>query len=83
MKTTCLLLTLALLCLSEFSLAEQPSGQPKEPNCAQYLDAMCPRDYNPVCGTNGQTYSNECVLCMENRMKNEHIRIRSEGECLE
>ncbi|MBN3284201.1 ISK1L inhibitor, partial [Polyodon spathula] len=44
---------------------------------------MCPRDYNPVCGANGQTYANECVLCMENRMKNVHIQIRGYGECLE
>ncbi|EHB11447.1 Serine protease inhibitor Kazal-type 5 [Heterocephalus glaber] len=27
---------------------------------------LCPKDLHPVCGDNGQTYSNPCILCHEN-----------------
>ncbi|ELK34712.1 Serine protease inhibitor Kazal-type 2 [Myotis davidii] len=51
------------------------------PNCNQYRLPGCPRDFNPVCGSDMSTYANECTLCMKIREDGHDIKIIRSGPC--
>ncbi|XP_023048003.1 serine protease inhibitor Kazal-type 2 isoform X1 [Piliocolobus tephrosceles] len=53
----------------------------KTPFCARYRLPGCPRDFNPVCGTDMITYPNECTLCMKIRESGQNIKIIRRGPC--
>ncbi|KAM5302225.1 serine protease inhibitor Kazal-type 1 isoform 1-T1 [Glossophaga mutica] len=57
--------------------AEVPGTQAK---CNSEVNG-CTRIYNPVCGTDGYTYSNECELCMENKRRKFPVLIKKYGPC--
>ncbi|XP_061850293.1 serine protease inhibitor Kazal-type 2 [Colius striatus] len=51
------------------------------PDCDSYSIPGCPRNYDPVCGTDGKTYGNECDLCFSNREENKDVQIFKRGVC--
>ncbi|XP_067219091.1 ovoinhibitor-like isoform X2 [Chanodichthys erythropterus] len=62
-------------------LKEGECAQPQQPNCKPNPSKMCPRIYEPVCGSDGKTYSNECELCVANEASKTKILIVKKGEC--
>ncbi|XP_055967163.1 serine protease inhibitor Kazal-type 2 [Sorex fumeus] len=79
-------LRLLLLCLAcnVADLQNPDFGEPIESrpaNCGQYKLPGCPRDFNPVCGSDMTTYPNECTLCMKIREAAHNIIIVRTGPC--
>uniref|UniRef100_A0A8C1N094 Si:dkey-203a12.9 n=1 Tax=Cyprinus carpio TaxID=7962 RepID=A0A8C1N094_CYPCA len=50
------------------------------PRC-RYSSNICPMNYAPLCGTNGITYGNECMLCAAIKASKTKILIRKQGRC--
>jgi len=50
-----------------------------ETKCPEF----CLTEYEPICGSDGNTYSNQCVLEATNCKTNSNIKVASEGKCIE
>nr|XP_009499590.1 PREDICTED: ovomucoid-like [Phalacrocorax carbo] len=83
MKTTrsfALLGLVLLICLSDIAIAQQRAY------CSTYrlsggMHLACPRNYEPVCGTDSVTYPNECSLCKQ-MFLNRAIDKKHDGRCV-
>ncbi|XP_005004568.1 serine protease inhibitor Kazal-type 2 [Cavia porcellus] len=77
--TLCLML---LLLAGDFAASEeQPDGGHRPANCERYQIRGCPRHLRPVCGSDLNTYSNECLLCQKIRVIGQDLEVIREGPC--
>ncbi|NXJ98214.1 ICHY inhibitor, partial [Corythaixoides concolor] len=55
---------------------------PFQPVCGDMVELQaCPLLHLPVCGTDRNTYANECQLCVQQMKTRQDIRILKDGEC--
>jgi len=50
---------------------------------AEECNMACPMNYLPLCGVDGQTYSNDCMLRSMNCMRKTTVEVAYAGACVE
>ncbi|XP_012583466.1 PREDICTED: double-headed protease inhibitor, submandibular gland-like [Condylura cristata] len=73
----------AIFALTTSAWAASPRAFGTQVDCSRYNSkgAACTRQWTPLCGSDEQTYSNECMLCTQSRAKGMNIRKLHDGEC--
>ncbi|XP_013878951.1 serine peptidase inhibitor, Kazal type 4 [Austrofundulus limnaeus] len=73
------LLGLLLICVAADEADN--SGFVREPSCPDREIVACPLNLAPVCGSDGNTYANECTLCVRRQTTKMNILIVKEKSC--
>ncbi|KAM9831904.1 serine peptidase inhibitor, Kazal type 4 [Neosynchiropus ocellatus] len=74
------LLVLLLVCVATDGAVN--GGQKRQPSCPETEEILaCPMNMAPVCGSDGNTYPNECALCVARQLNKMEILVLKEGSC--
>ncbi|XP_075320664.1 putative pancreatic secretory proteinase inhibitor [Odontesthes bonariensis] len=73
---------LGLLLIFVIADAADKSGLMRKPSCPDTEAILaCPLNLAPLCGSDGNTYANECALCVERQKTKKDILIMKEESC--
>ncbi|XP_040830310.1 ovomucoid-like [Ochotona curzoniae] len=70
---TAMLEARALLSICHLTYLEETSFNNQEvavrppPKCDSFSNYMCTKEFDPICASDGQTYSNVCIFCSAKR----------------